>query len=174
VSDDTARRGWWLNLPPWARIGLIAFGVVVIALSSLVAFRVATRVPAIATGMTAAADLRPGSCLDEPALDLDEYTVLPCEQPHPQQVFATADLELDDDVYALSGGALEAFGDAVCNRYLEYRLFLAEDLDKGDYRAHAIALPSPDDYAAGSTETRCVIAHEEGDDLVDDLYRPMP
>jgi hypothetical protein len=174
VSDDTAPRGWWGNLPSWARVGLIAFGVVVIALSALVAFRVATRVPAIPTGLTAAAELRPGSCLAESALDLDEYTVVPCGQPHPQQVFATADLELDDDLYALTGGALEAFGDAVCDRYLEYRLFLDQDLDKRDYSAHAIALPTPGDYAAGLTETRCVIAHDEGDDLVEDLYRPMP
>jgi hypothetical protein len=174
VSDDTAPRGWWGNLPSWARVGLIAFGVVVIALVSLVAFRVATRVPAIPTGLTAADELRPGSCIAESALDLEEYTVVPCGQPHPQQVFATADLELDDDLYALTGGALEAFGDAVCDRYLEYRLFLDEDLDKRDYAAGAIALPTPADYAAGLTETRCVIAHDEGADLVDDLYRPMP
>lgn len=174
MSDATAPRGWWGNLPPWARIGLIAFGVVVIALSSIVAFRVATRVPVIATGATDAAVLLPGSCLDEAGLDLDEYTVVPCGQPHPQQVFATADLELDDDLYALTGGALEAFGDAVCSRYLEYRLFLDEDLDKRDFSAHAIGLPTPDDYAGGRTETRCVIAHEDGEALTADLYRPMP
>lgn len=174
MSDDTTPRGWWGNLPSWARVGLIAFGVVVIALSAIVAFRVATRVPVIPTGLTATADLHPGSCLAEPALDLDEYTVVPCGQPHPQQVFATADLELDDLVYAQTGGALDAFGDAVCDRYLEYRLFLDEDLETRDYSAHAIGLPSPDEYAAGLTETRCVIAHEDDEDLVEDLYRPMP
>jgi hypothetical protein len=174
VSDLPETAGWWSRLPSWARVSLIAFVVIVVALVALVAFRVATRAPAIPPGPTAVNDLRPGSCLAEDALDLGEYTVVPCSDAHPQQVFAVADLELDELVYAQTGGALAAFGDEVCDRYLEYRLFLIAELDKGDFVARAIGVPSPDRYAAGDTEASCVIAHEDGQSLVTDLYRPMP
>lgn len=156
------------------RIGVIVLVVVVVCLIALVAFRVATRVPTIPTGTTAVGDLRIGSCLSESQLDLAEYTVVPCGDAHPQQVFATADLELDDDLYATAGSALQAFGDQLCGRYLEYRLFLAADLEKNDYVAVAIDVPDPDAYAGGDTEALCVIAHEDGDQLTADLYRPMP
>jgi hypothetical protein len=174
VSDLPEPAGWWSRLPSWARIGLIAFVVIVVALVALVAFRVATRAPSIPLGTTAVNDLRAGSCLAEDSLDLDEYTVVPCGEEHPQQVFAVADLELDELVYAQTGGALTAFGDEVCDRYLEYRLFLIPELDKGDYAAHAIGVPTPDQYASGDTEASCVIAHEDGQALTADLYRPMP
>lgn len=174
MSDLPETASWWSRLPSWARIGLIAFVVVVVALVALVAFRVATRAPAIPLGPTAATDLRPGACLAEDSIDLDEYTVVACGQKHPQQVFAVADLELDELVYAQTGGALTAFGDEVCDRYLEYRLFLVPDLDKGDYVAQAIGVPTPAQYASGDTEASCVIAHEDGQALTTDLYRPMP
>jgi hypothetical protein len=174
VSDRPEPAGWWSRLPSWARIGLIAFAVVVIALAALVGFRLATRAPAIPLGVSSVDDLRPGSCLAEDALDLDEYTVVACGESHPQQVFATADLELDELVYAQTGGALTAFGDEVCDRYLEYRLFLAADLDKDEYVARAIGVPTPDAYASGDTDALCVIAHEDGERLTADLYRPMP
>ncbi len=174
MTDSSEPLGWWARLPAWARIGLLAFAVVVITLAGFVAYRVLTRVPAIPTGPTDAGELRPGSCVAEESLDLEEYTVVTCDQPHPLQVFATADLELGDAVYAQTGGALTAFGDAVCGRYLEYRLFLAADLDKSEYRTRAIDLPTPERYAAGDTDASCVIAREDGADLIEDLYRPMP
>jgi len=174
VNAVPEKVGWWSQLPRWARTGLAVFAVVVLALIGLVVFRVATRVPAIPTGETRVDDLLPGSCLAEDELDLDVYTVVPCSQEHPQQVFARADLELDELIYAQTGGALTAFGDAVCDRYLEYRLFLVRDLAKSDYAARAVSLPTPDEYAAGDTEALCVIAHEDGETLTEDLYQPMP
>jgi hypothetical protein len=174
VNDATEPRGWWTRLPSWARIGLIAFVVVVVGLAALVAFRLATRAAPIPTGTTAVGELRPGSCLAEDSLDRDEYTVVSCGEPHPLQVFAAADLELDEQVYAQSGGALTTFGDAVCSRYLEYRLFLVAELDKSEYRAQAIDVPTPERYAAGDTEALCVIADEDGGLLTTDLYRSMP
>jgi hypothetical protein len=174
VSDLPEPAGWWRRLPSWARIGLLAFVVVVIALAALVAVRLATRAPAITLGASSVDDLVAGSCLAEDSRDLEEYTVVACGEPHPQQVFATADLELDELVYAQTGGALASFGDEVCDRYLEYRLFLAADLDKGDYVAHALSVPTPDAYASGDTDALCVISHEDGERLTADLYRPMP
>jgi hypothetical protein len=156
------------------RIGVIVLAAVIVALLALVAFRVATRVPPIPTGSTATGDLIVGSCLAESQTDLDEYTVVPCGVEHPQQVFATADLALDDSLYTEVSSALQAFGDEVCERYLEYRLFLVADLEKTEYAASAIDVPDPEAYAAGNTDALCVIAHEDGDTLTSDLYRPMP
>lgn len=163
-----------MRLPRWVRIGLVAFVVVVVGLAALVAFRLATRAAPIPTGATAVGELRPGSCVAEDSLELDEYTVVSCTDPHPLQVFATVDLELDEDVYAQSGGALTTFGDAVCSRYLEYRLFLVADLDRSDFSARVIDAPTPERYAGGDTEALCVIGDKDGADLSGDRYRPMP
>lgn len=156
------------------RVGLIALVTIVVALACILAFRLLTRATPITYGLTAVGDLRPGSCLAEADRDLAEYTVGPCALPHPQQVFATAELELDELVYAQTGGALQSFGDEVCDHYLEYRLFLIAELEKGDYEAFAIAVPTPDEYAAGDTEALCVLVAEDGTDITGDAYRPMP
>jgi hypothetical protein len=175
VTDvaDSSPHGW-AALPRWARLGLIALAAVVVALIAIVVVRLVTRVPPIPYGVTATDDLRPGSCLAESQADLDEYTVIPCGQAHPQQVFATADLELDDTVYALVESSLVTFGDQVCDRYLEYRLYLREGLETGGYEAYAIAVPDPEAYAAGDTEAVCALAAADGTDITGDAYRPMP
>ena len=156
------------------RIGFIVLITIVVALACILAFRLLTRATPIAFGSTAVGALQPGSCLVEADRDLAEYTVVPCIQPHPQQVFATAELELDELVYAQTGGALQSFGDEVCDHYLEYRLFLIAELEKGDYKAFAIAVPTPEQYAGGDTEALCVLVAEDGTDITGDAYRPMP
>lgn len=163
----------WRALPRWLRIGVIVLATVVVVLVALVVVRVVTRVPAIPTGVTSVGELREGSCLAE-AGDLAEYTVVPCGEPHPQQVFARADLELDDDLYATARDALQVFGDQLCTRYLEYRLFLVADLDRDEYEVRAIDVPDPEAYAGGDTEALCVIVAADRSDLTGDLYRPMP
>lgn len=161
-------------MPGWMRIGLIALTAIVVSLAALLAFRLLTRAAPIALGVTAIGDLRPGSCLAEADRTLTEYTVVSCWQPHPQEVFATADLELDELLYAQTGGALQAFGDEVCDRYLEYRLFLIAELEKGDYAAFAIDVPTPDEYAAGDTDALCTLTAEDGSNITGDVYRAMP
>jgi len=156
------------------RVGFIALIAVVVALACLLAFRLLTRATPITYGVTAVGDLRPGSCLAEGDFDLVEYTVVPCSRPHPLQVFATAELELDELVYAQTGGALQSFGDEVCDHYLEYRLFLIAELEKGDYEAYAIAVPNPPQYAAGDTSALCVLIAKDLSDITGDAYRPMP
>lgn len=150
------------------------FAAVVLALVTVIAVRVVTRVPAVYPGVTPAERLQLGSCLAESDRALSEYTVVGCDQPHPVQVFATVDVALDESVYAQTGGVLDAFADEVCDRYLEYRLFLVADLEKLDYAASAIAVPTPEQYAAGDTEALCVLAAEDGGPLVGDYYHPMP
>jgi hypothetical protein len=174
VTDvvEAPSRGW-RALPSWARLGIIALAAIVLALVAVVAIRVATRVPPIPTGITPAAELRVGSCLAEDGADAAEYTVVPCGVAHPQQVFATADLDLDPTVYGLVGASIGTFGDAVCDKFLEYRLYLRPGLVTSDYTASAIAVPTADQYAAGDTEALCVILANEGTSS-EDLYRPAP
>lgn len=164
----------WMSLPRWARFGIILLAAIVVVLVAIVAVRLATRVPAIPLGVTAVDDLRPGACLAEDARDAAEYTVVGCGEAHAQQVFAVADLDLDDDVYALVDDALVVFGDQVCDRYLEYRLFLLDDLETSDFEAYAIAVPTSAAYADGDTEALCAIADDDGAALTSDLYRAMP
>lgn len=173
-TADASSASRWSALPTWARVGIIAGIVIVIVIVSLFAWRLATRVPNIPLGETPAADLQPGSCLAESDLDLDSYTVVPCTEPHPTQVFAVADAELDDAIYALSGGALRTFVDEICERHKEYKLYLVEDLDRGDHVALGIDVPTPEEYESGEYDARCVIQAEDGSDLTRDLYRPLP
>jgi hypothetical protein len=170
--DAPTRR--WSALPAWARIGILVLAVVIVALIAAVLVRLATRVPPIPLGVTSIDDLRPGSCLAEEATDLDEYMVVDCGVAHPQQVFAPADVELDDSVYSLVDDSLATFGDQVCARFLEYRLFLREGLATGDYTASAIAMPDAAAYEDGDTEGLCVVAARDGSTITGDLYRPMP
>lgn len=171
---DAERTGAWRALPVWARIGILALLAVVLALVAIVLIRLATRVPAIPLGTTASAELRPGACLAEAGPGLAEYTVVGCGQGHAQQVFATADLELEQNVYGLIDSSLSMFGDEVCRHYLEYRIFLVEDLDKSEYVAYAIDVPTAEAYTAGDTEALCAIAAMDGAPLTGDLYRAMP
>lgn len=171
--EASARR--WSALPGWARLGILALAVVIVVIIAIVVVRVVTRVPPIPLGTTAIGDLRPGSCLAEDGLDLAEYTVVSCGTEHPQQVFAPADLTLDQATYELVDASLATFGDELCARFLEYRLFLVEGLVTGQYDTDVIDVPDADAYAAGDTEALCVIyPRDAGATITGDLYRPMP
>ena len=175
MSDATEpRSARWRALPGWARIGILVGATVLVVLAVAVAVRVATRVPPIPLGTTAVADLRPGACLAEPARDAAQYTVVPCSTAHPQQVFAVADLAINDSIYELVEPALATFGDQVCSRFREYRLGLQEGLVTGDYVAYAIDVPDRTAWEAGDTVALCAIADVDGASLSADLYRPVP
>lgn len=180
MTDAAEARAGWSALPRWARLGIIAFAAIVAALLLVVAIRVATRTPPIPLGTTSSDDLRPGSCLAESDPALDTYTVVSCGDEHPAQVFATVDLVLPGGLATQTDASLTVFADAVCGRYLEYRLFLVPGLDKFAYDSSAIAVPKPDAYAAGDTSALCVIvpADPDGDGqrgtMTGDLYQQMP
>lgn len=185
AETEPASRGfrtWFTGLPRWVRIGFVAGLVIVVGLASFVAYRVLTRVPHIPLGVTAAEDLLPGSCLADAEPDLAEYEVVACSVEHPAQVFAIAPLDLDETLFsddgafrgADAGDALPIFADEVCERFLEYRLYLVSDLDKQHYEARSLTVPSLDDWRAGDQDVLCVIADEDGAPLTRDLYRPMP
>lgn len=167
-------------LPRWMRFGIIAAAAAVVALGVSVLVRVAVSTPAVPQGVIPAADLAPGSCLLEPG-SLDEYTVVGCGRPHHQQVIAVVDLAFPGVLYD-SDESLAIYAQSACERLLEYRLYLPDDLEKQDFAAAAIAPPTLAQYEVGGTETRCAVFDDpdrpdEGgvsDDLTDDLYRSIP
>jgi hypothetical protein len=181
ANPETPARSGFRGLPAWLRIGIIAAATAVIVLIIAVIARLILQTPFIPLGTTATDDLLPGSCLVEPGGGSDEYTVVGCSTPHQQQVIARVDL-LFPGVDYTADEALAIYADEVCNRLLEYRLFLVDGMEKGDFIAAAIAPPTLEQYEAGETETICsVLDHpdrpDEGgqsEDLTTDLYRPMP
>ena len=174
MTDVPVARTGWSGLPGWARIGIIALGVVIVVLVAIIPFRALTRIAPITYGATDVDDLRPGSCLVEADQGLEVYTVTSCSIAHPLQVFAEVDLDLDEDVYAETGSALQSFADATCDRFLEYRLFLVPELEKNDYVASSIDVPTPEEFTAGDTVALCVLAADDGSDITGDAYRAMP
>jgi hypothetical protein len=181
ANPETSSRSGFGGLPRWLRIGIIAAATAVLALVIAVVVRIVLQTPAIPLGVTSVDQLLPGSCLLEPGGSADEYTVVGCSTPHQQQVIAKVDLAFPGVVYK-ADESLAIYANEVCNRMLEYRLYLVDDLVKTDFIAEAIAPPTLDEYDAGDTETLCaVLDHpdrpDEGgssEDLTRDLYRPMP
>ncbi len=181
ANPGTPTRSGFGELPRWLRIGIIAAATAVLVLVIAVVVRIALQAPAIPLGVTPVGDVLPGSCLLEPGGTSDEYTVVGCSTPHQQQVIARIDLAFPGVDYT-ADESLAIYADEVCNRLLEYRLFLVDDLVKTDYIGGAVAPPTLAEYQAGDTETLCsVLDHpdrpEDGgssEDLTRDLYRPMP
>jgi hypothetical protein len=176
----SARSGFG-GLPRWLRIGIIAAATAVLVLIIAVVVRIALQAPAIPLGVTPVDEILPGSCLVEPGGTSGEYTVVGCSTPHQQQVIAEVDLAFPGVDYT-ADESLAIYADEVCNRLLEYRLFLVDDLVKADFIAGAVAPPTLEEYEAGETETLCaVLDHPDrpetggsSEDLTRDLYRPMP
>jgi hypothetical protein len=164
----------WRELPSWARLGAIALLAGVIAVVAIVVFRVVSRTTVVSLGVTAASDLQPGSCLAEDDRELEQFTVVSCDQAHPQQVFVVADISVDDELTGQLRGAVAAFADEVCERHVEYRLYLDADLDPRDYTAIALDVPSAEGFTEGDTLVRCAVRSDNGSELVGDLYRPLP
>jgi hypothetical protein len=179
-ADTTPVATGFAGLPRWLRIGLIAAATAVVVLIFAVVIRIVLQTPAIPTGPTPVDRLVPGACLLEPG-DADEYTVVPCTDPHQQQVIARVDLEFPGVPYS-ADESLAVYAEQTCLRLVEYRLYLPGDIVKSDYTAAAISAPTLAQYEAGDTETLCaVLDHPDrpdaggvSEDLTRDLYRPIP
>jgi hypothetical protein len=181
ANPEASARSGFGGLPRWLRIGIVAAGTAVLVLIVAVVVRIALQSPAIPLGVTPVDQILPGSCLLEPGGTSDEYTVVGCSTPHQQQAIARVDLAFPGvDYYA--DESLAIYADEVCNRLLEYRLYLVDDLVKTDFIGGAIAPPTLAEFDAGDTETLCsVLDHPDrpenggsSEDLTRDLYRPMP
>ncbi len=181
ANPGTTVRSGFGGLPRWLRIGIIAAATAVLVLIVAVVVRVALQAPSIPLGVTPVGQIMPGSCLLEPGGTSDEYTVVGCSTAHQQQVIAKVDLAFPGVDYT-ADESLAIYADEVCNRLLEYRLYLIDDLVKSDFIGAAVAAPTLEEYEAGDTETLCAVldhpdrpeAGGSSEDLTRDLYRPMP
>lgn len=179
AGNGSSRAGFG-DLPRWLRIGIVAAAAAVAALLIAVVIRIVLQTPIVPLGPTAAEDLLPGSCLLEPGA-ADTYTVVNCATPHQQQIVASIDLTFPGVTYT-ADDSLATYAGFTCDRLLEYRLFLPDDIVKVDYTMAAVSPPTLEQYEAGDASTLCSISDdpdvpEEGgtaEDLTQDLYRPIP
>lgn len=158
---------------PWALYGIIAAVAIIVALVAIIGIRSWSARPAIALGETDAASLVAGACLDEAGTERDTYTVVACSTSHAQQVFGSVDLDAEADTYS-TFEAVGLFAQAVCDRYLEYRLALVSNTNTTDHEAAVIALPTEAEFTAGRTLAMCSISNANGAPLTSDLYAPLP
>ena len=81
----------------------------------------------VASGPWSVFDLRPGDCIgadDSLSGDVDEVPLVPCSEPHAQEVFAV--VRHPDDAYP-GAGAVATFADRACLTSLESDLDLTID-----------------------------------------------
>jgi hypothetical protein len=179
-TPEAASRTGFGGLPTWLRIGIVAAATAVVVLIISVIIRIVLQIPVVPLGEIAADDLQPGSCMLEPGAH-DVYTVVPCTQPHQQQIVASVDLAFPGVPYS-ADSSLATYAGYTCDRLLEYRLYLPTDLVKTEYMMAAITPPTLEQYNAGDTTTLCAILDEPdlpttggtSNDLTRDLYRPIP
>lgn len=160
------------RFPRWAIVLIASVGGVFVLIAVLVIALVVSLLSGPAWGPTAARELQPGSCLAEADTDLKTYTVVTCDAAHPQQVVAIIDLSRNTSQYS-TPNALTTFANEICDRFIEYGLFVAESVDDS-YDLVAVAVPSPEALAAGDSAARCSLVRADGTPLTSDLFREMP
>lgn len=158
--------------PRWGLLAAVAGGAVVLALVVLLIVRVVITNAGPPLGVTAVTDLQPGSCLAEKAANAAEYTVVSCSTPHPQQVIAEVDLALGRDVYT-SYDAVPLLAQKVCERYLEYDLYVEQETGDDRLSIVAMGVPSEAEFDDGRTTGYCAVVATDGTDLTTDDYRPI-
>ncbi len=149
--------------------GAALFALLIVGLVSIVLAVVSV----LSLGPTAATDLQPGACLLEPAPDLAEYTTVDCAESPAQQVVAEIDLGRNTAQYT-TPSSLIAYAQEICDRFLEYGLYVPADIDEEVYDLVAITVPTPENVAAGDTAARCAVVARDGSPLPGSLFRQMP
>lgn len=159
--------------PRWALIGIIAASVVLFIILAVIVVKVVAASPPVQLGVTDAGDLQLGSCLEQAAVDLEEYTVVDCGLAHPQQIVATIDLGKTENVYT-QYSAMSVYAQEICDRLIEYRLYLREGPAYDDYEFVVVDMPSQGEFDDGEQRALCAIIASDGDDLTESYYRAMP
>jgi len=116
----------------------------------------------VTAGAWSVFDLRPGDCVgadDSPGGAVDELPLVPCDEPHAQEVFAV--VTHPDDAYP-GAGAVAAFADRVCLTSLETDLGLSVD----DGVPVSYLLPAPEGWDKGDRDVVCVLVLAEDQDVV--------
>jgi hypothetical protein len=112
----------------------------------------------VAAGPWSVFDLRPGDCIgadDSLSGDVDEVPLVPCSEPHAQEVFAV--VRHPDDAYP-GAGAVATFADRACLTALEADL----DLTIDDGIAFSYLLPTFEGWNKnGDRSVVCVLVFPE-------------
>ncbi|MCY7412553.1 MAG: hypothetical protein LH471_05885 [Salinibacterium sp.] len=157
----------------WARFG-IAFGATgVLVIIGIVGWNATIESAPPPAGPTIAAELVLGSCVEEGEVDLAQYTVTGCFFEHPQQIVADVDLSRTVGNYS-SSEALTIFVQEVCDRFIEYGLFVPADLSDEQYEFIAISVPTIEELDAGRERALCAVRSIDDSVLSGDLYVPLP
>ena len=157
----------------WARLG-IAFGAtIVLVIIGIVGWNAAIESAPPPVGPTVAAELVLGSCVEEGEIGLAEYTVTGCFFEHQQQIVAEVDLARTAGNYS-STEALTSFVQEVCNRFIEYGLFVPLELSQEQYELIAISVPTIEELDAGRERALCAVRSIDGAVISGDLYVPLP
>ena len=159
--------------PRWALIGLIAAGTVLLIILAVIVVKVVAATPQPRLGVTSSGELLPGSCVEEEDTDLEKYTVVDCGRPHPQQIVASIDLGKGENVYT-QYSAMSSYAQEVCDRLIEYGLYLRSELSYDDYEFVVVAMPSEQQFDDGQQSAMCAIVHSDGDELTESYYQKMP
>lgn len=156
----------------WGLLALVAGGAVILTLLTLLVVRIVISNARPPLGVTAVVDLQPGSCLAEDSADAEQYTVVSCSDPHPQQVISTFDLALGRDSFT-SYAAIPELASEICQRYLEYNLYVEQAPADDRLSVQALGLPTEAQYNEGRTTAFCVVVATDGSALTTDDYRPI-
>lgn len=117
----------------------------------------------VAAGPWSVFDLRPGDCIaadGSVSADVDELPLIPCDEPHTQEVFAI--VRHPDDAYP-GAGAVATFADRACLTALDADL----DLSIDDGIAFASFLPTFEGWNEnGDRNIVCVLVFPEEPGMV--------
>lgn len=167
-ADHSADRA-----PRWGLIGLVAGGTILLVLLGVIGVRAVVASIGPPLGVTAAADLQLGSCIAEDSFDLTEFTVVDCSIAHPQQAVGIVEMDQSTAVYT-DFSAMTTYIEEVCDRFLEYGLFLPANVKNDAFDLSAIAVPTEEEFAAGRRTALCSLTSLDGGQLLGDYYRPLP
>ena len=161
----------------WPLVGLVAGGALLLVLIGGVGIRALVAALPPGLGATPVTELQPGSCLREADPALASYTVVPCFAEHAQQFIAPVDLSVSGNVFS-QFSVMSTYSQAVCDRFLEYGLFVTPEVAapaaRANYTMHAFHVPTEADFAAGKVTALCSITPADGKPSRTNLYQAAP
>ncbi len=157
----------------WLRLGIAAGATAILAVVAIVGYSSVIEGLSAQSGPTATSELQLGTCLAESDVGLTQYTVIDCAFEHPQQVVADIDLSRASGTYS-STEALVSYVEEVCNRFIEYGLFIRADVREEQYDVFAVWVPTIEDVANGVDRGLCGVRSLDGSPLTEDLHQPVP
>jgi hypothetical protein len=161
----------------WPLVGLVAGAALLVLLIGGVGLRALVAALPPGLGATPVTELKPGSCLREADAGLASYTVVPCFGSHAQQVIAPVDLSVSGNVFT-QFSVMSTYSQAVCDRFLEYGLFVTPEVaapaTRANYTMHAFHVPTEADFKAGKVTALCSITPADGKPSTTNLYQAAP